>query len=34
MYTLTTAYTAVNEIIELSVYNSDGNTLLSGNYKL
>jgi hypothetical protein len=34
MYTLTTAYTAVEEVIELCIYNSAANTQLSGNYKL
>lgn len=34
LYQITTSYTPVKEIIEISLYNSASNTLLAGTYKL
>lgn len=34
LYSLTSSYNAVNEIVELKLFNSAQNTLLTGTYKL
>jgi hypothetical protein len=32
LYSISTSYTPIKEIIEFTLYNSNGNTLLSGTY--